>query len=148
MKTVISASRRTDIPAFYLKWFMAHIRKGYVDVPNPMNRKQVKQVSLSPRELAWIVFWSRNYKSLINNYLFFDDYRLFFHFTINPPNFLLEPDLISPKDAFLQMENLVSIYGADSLVWRYDPLVFYRQGGELQTNHDIKLFRNYVRTVS
>ena len=31
---VISASKRTDIPAFSLKWMIAHCRDGWVDVPN------------------------------------------------------------------------------------------------------------------
>ncbi|MEJ2636797.1 MAG: DUF1848 family protein [Calditrichia bacterium] len=88
MKAVISASRRTDIPAFYLKWFMEQIGRGYIDIPNPFNRKQVKRTGLTPREVAWIVFWSRNYSVFLKNQDFFDYYRLIFHFTINPPNAL------------------------------------------------------------
>jgi hypothetical protein len=86
MKQVISASRRTDIPAFYLKWFTGNIRKGFVEVANPFNRKQLKQVSLSPRDVAWIVFWSRNYGSFLKDPDQFLEYRMFFHFTINPPH--------------------------------------------------------------
>ncbi len=148
MKAVISASRRTDIPAFYLKWFMEQIRRGYIDIPNPFNRKQVKRTGLTPREVAWIVFWSRNYSVFLKNQDFFDNYRLFFHFTINPPNALLEPGLPEPAAAFKQMEELAGRYGAESVVWRYDPIVFYKRNGEVQTNHDIQLFRKYVRTAS
>lgn len=148
MKAVISASRRTDIPAFYLRWFMDHIQTGYIDVPNPFNRMQVKRVSLSPTQVAWIVFWSRNYKVFLKNYQFFDSYRLFFHFTINPVNEILEPGMVLPSLAFHQMECLVRIYGPESVVWRYDPMVSYRRNGKIQTNHDIQTFRHFVRTVS
>jgi len=52
MKTVISASRRTDIPAFYLPWFIKKIEQGYINISNPFNRKQIKRVDLSPEEVG------------------------------------------------------------------------------------------------
>ncbi len=148
MHTVISASRRTDIPAFYLPWFMEKIKQGYVDVPNPLNRKQVKRVSLSPRDVAWIVFWSRNFGPFLKHHTFFNLYQLYFHFTINPPDALLEPQMLPPSMAFKQLEKLVQLYGPEMIVWRYDPLVFYRKNGELQTNHRISIFRDYLRIAS
>jgi len=48
MQTIISASRRTDVAAFYSEWFINRIRAGYCEVPNPMNPKQVSRVSLQP----------------------------------------------------------------------------------------------------
>ncbi len=148
MKQVISASRRTDIPAFYLPWFMDHIRRGFIDVPNPFNRSQVQRVSLSPRDVAWIVFWSRNYGVFLKHQDFFSHYRLFFHFTINPVNRVLEPDMIPPDDAFRQMEQLVKRYGAESIIWRYDPIVFYQRAGAVYSNHNIRIFREMVSRVS
>ncbi len=148
MRQVISASRRTDIPAFYLKWFMKHIEAGFVDVPNPLNRRQVKRVLLTPREVAWIVFWSRNYSTFLKNYTFFDYFDLFFHFTINPAHSILEPDMISPTEALAQLEQLVKIYGSEAVIWRYDPLVYFSRDADIETNHDIQTFRRMVRTVS
>ncbi len=145
MKQVISASRRTDIPAFYLRWFMERLRKGFIEVPNPFNRAQTQWVDLSPRNVAWIVFWSRNYGPFLKNHSFFDYYQLFFHFTINPADRWLEPDMIPPHAAFKQLEQLVKIYGADRIIWRYDPLVFYRIGEEVRSNHNINVFREYAR---
>ena len=43
--SIISVSRRTDIPAFYGEWFEQRVSEGFVDVPNPFNRK-VRRVSL------------------------------------------------------------------------------------------------------
>lgn len=145
MKQVISASRRTDIPAFYLKWFMNHLKNKKISVPNPFNRNQLKEVSLSPQDVAWIVFWSRNYHTFLKYYNFFDQFRLFFHFTINPPNKILEPDMIPTKQTFKQMEKLVRLYGAECIIWRYDPLVFFKHNDQIESNHDINLFRQYVR---
>ncbi len=60
MSRTISASRRTDIPAFYSEWFMDKIRAGYCTVPNPFNAKQVSYVSLKPQDVRAIVFWTRD----------------------------------------------------------------------------------------
>src|SRR4051812_21098148 len=56
----ISASRRTDIPAFYADWMVGRLRAGYCTVPNPFNRNQVAPVSLRPEDVEAIVFWPRN----------------------------------------------------------------------------------------
>jgi len=39
MKTVISASRRTDIPAFYLNWFVDAIKQKSIQIQNPLYKK-------------------------------------------------------------------------------------------------------------
>lgn len=148
MKQVISASRRTDIPAFYLPWFMRRITQRFVDVPNPFNRKQVKRVSLDPQDVAWLVFWSRNYQVFLKNYHFFEPYRLFFHFTINPPQKILEPDMIPPHQAIKQMEKLVTFYGPEVIIWRYDPLVFFNYQGRLETNHHPPTFAEYLKEIN
>ena len=56
---IISASRRTDIPAFYTPWFMNRVRAGFVDAINPFNRKQVSRISLRPEDVDCIVFWTK-----------------------------------------------------------------------------------------
>ena len=57
---IISASRRTDIPAFYSQWFMNRIAAGFVDSVNPFNRKQVTRIQLSPKDVDCIVFWTKD----------------------------------------------------------------------------------------
>jgi len=46
---IISASRRTDIPACYSEWFMNRIREGHVCVRNPFQTSQVTCVELDPQ---------------------------------------------------------------------------------------------------
>ena len=45
---ILSASRRTDIPNYYMDWFLHRIREGYVDVRNPINPHQISRIALSP----------------------------------------------------------------------------------------------------
>ena len=134
MKIVISASRRTDIPAYYLKWLMEGIKSGQLEVRNPLYRHNSKIVNLDPANVGWIVFWSRNYAKFIKEQTFFAEFRLFFHFTIVSYHPLLEKISLSVSDALNQMEKMVILYGADRIIWRYDPIVIWSDKNELYTN--------------
>ena len=57
---IISASRRTDIPACYGQWMIARLRAGEVLVPNPYNASRISRVALSPGNVDCIVFWTKN----------------------------------------------------------------------------------------
>ncbi|MBW1842194.1 MAG: DUF1848 family protein, partial [Deltaproteobacteria bacterium] len=96
MKRVISASRRTDIPAFYMSWFMQRIQEGFFEVKNPYNHK-ITVVPAAPEEVHTIVFWSKNFGPFIQGKygqtLAAMGYNLFFNFTINSDDSLLEPQV-------------------------------------------------------
>ena len=96
-KIVVSASRRTDIPAFYMKWFMVQIEKGRFDVPNPFNQR-VFSICVRPDVVHTIVFWSKNFGPFIEgryaDRLEKIGYPLFFNFTINSGSSLLEPNIL------------------------------------------------------
>ena len=100
-KKIISASRRTDIPAFYIDWFMERIKQGFFNVTNPYN-KVTKQVDAHPDKVHTIVFWSKNYgpflKSGACNELKKMGYNLFFNFSINSEASMLEPRVPSLKN--------------------------------------------------
>ena len=91
---IISASRRTDIPAFYAEWMVRRLREGYCTVPNPFNRNQVSRISLRPEDVDAIVFWTRNPRPLMPYLDELDSrgYRYYFQFTI-----LGYPREIDPK---------------------------------------------------
>ena len=57
---IIQTGMRTDIPAFYSKWFLNRIKEGYVCVRNPYNPKQVMKYSLSPEVVDLIAFCTKN----------------------------------------------------------------------------------------
>jgi len=148
MKTVISASRRTDIPAYYLKWFMDKIEEGEITVQNPIYKKKITRIDLSPESVEWVVFWSRNYKNFLNNRSFFDRYRLFFHFTIISHHPVLEKINIPQIRAIKQMESLVKYYGSERIIWRYDPIVCWEEDGKIISNFNKLDFELYCREFS
>ncbi len=128
---IISASRRTDIPAFYTKWFLNRIKAGYCTVPNPFNRNQVSYVSLKPEDVDVIVFWTRNPAPLIPHLKELDDqgYRYYFQFTVvEYPNEIdpKTPPLSSTIKTFIKLSDLV---GPERVIWRYDPIVLSKLTG-------------------
>jgi hypothetical protein len=129
MRMIISASRRTDIPAFYAEWFINRIRAGYCTVPNPVNPKRISYVSLSPSDVDVIVFWTRNAKPLIKRLAELDrrGFRYYFQYTI-----LANPRIIDPKSPPTQtsietLQYLADHMGPDRVIWRYDPIVITNQ---------------------
>ena len=57
---ILSASRRTDIPAFFSDWFYKRIEEGFFMVRNPMNVHRVSKISVSPQNVECFVFWTKN----------------------------------------------------------------------------------------
>ena len=51
---ILSASRRTDLPNYYSDWFLNRVRKGFLDVRNPFNARQISRISLSPEAVDCI----------------------------------------------------------------------------------------------
>jgi hypothetical protein len=138
LKTVISASRRTDIPAFYMPWFMEQIKTGSFEVINPFNQR-VSVVPATPHEVHTIVFWSKNFGPFIDqdfgDRLLKQGYNLFFNFTINSVNTILEPNVPPLRERFDQLEYLSDHFGSRSINWRFDPICFYETGqGALHDN--------------
>ena len=150
MKNVISASRRTDIPAFYMDWFMQGIRKGFFEVENPYHHKTFF-VPASTADVHTIVFWSKNFNPFITGghgrQLQAYGYRLFFNFSINSESALLEPGLPPLEERLAQLEYLCDQYGPDAINWRFDPVCFYRtETHEIQDN--LKDFSMIARKVA
>ena len=133
-KIVISASRRTDIPAFYLNWFMAQIEKGVFEVVNPYNRK-VSTVPATPDTVHTIVFWSKNFGPFIQRdagrKLSKMGYNLFFNFTVNSKSSLLEPRVPSLSSRLQQLRDLCLTFGSQTVIWRFDPICFFKTGQDV-----------------
>ncbi|MCG0275198.1 MAG: DUF1848 domain-containing protein [Thermosediminibacteraceae bacterium] len=127
---IISASRRTDIPAFYSDWFMDKIKKGKVVVYNPFNGSK-REVSLKPEDVDAIVLWSKNFGPLIP---VLDElkekYRLYFLFTITGLFGVLEDNVISPDEAVEQFIEISRKFSPGHIQWRFDPIVITSVTGE------------------
>lgn len=64
---IISASRRTDIPAFHSEWMMNRLRAGYALVRNPVSRTTVHRVDLTRGNVDCIVFMTKDPGPMVDN---------------------------------------------------------------------------------
>lgn len=124
---IISASRATDIPAFYAKWLINRFEKGYVKWINPFNQEPV-YVSFQNARL--FVFWTKNPKPLMPLLETFDKAKVnyYFQFTLN--DYVAEdfephlPPLQSRIETFKALSKKI---GRARVVWRFDPIIFNDQ---------------------
>lgn len=126
---IISCSRRTDIPAFYARWFIKRIRQGFCYVPNPFNTKQLASVSLDASDVDVIVFWTKDPRLLLPFLEELDDrgFRYYFQYTLNDYPRALEPGMRPLAERLATFKNLASRIGANRVIWRYDPIIFSNQ---------------------
>lgn len=122
---VISASRRTDIPALYAQWFMNRVRAGFCHWMNPFS-DQVYRVSLAPQDCIAIVFWTRNPKPLIPHLPELDErtYTYYFLYTLLGYPRIIDtraPELATAIQTFQRLSDLIS---PKRVFWRYDPILF------------------------
>ncbi len=144
MKQVISFSRRTDGIAFYMNRLEKAIEEEVIVVRNPINKK-VSQVSLKPRDVAGFVLWSKDFLNFLKKWEIFSKYTpstlfsnktmpVYFHFTRNSIVKVLEPLAPSLEKSFSQLDELIEITSSDHIMWRFDPIVFWKEDGILVNN--------------
>ncbi|WP_037325300.1 DUF1848 domain-containing protein, partial [Anaerovibrio sp. RM50] len=120
---IISASRRTDIPAFYFDWFCQRLKAGYVDVANPFNRKQVSRISLKPDYVECIVFWTKDPAPMLMGLDELRDYKYYVQVSITPYGRDVEEKLRDKEDIISTVQELSKRLGRQRIVWRYDPIL-------------------------
>lgn len=121
---IISASRRTDIPAFYAEWFMRRLREGFCETRNPFNPAQVSRVSLAPADVDVIAFISKNPAPLLPHLDEIDaHWRSYFQFTLNAYDREFEANLPPVDQRISYFEQLSAAVGASRVIWRYDPII-------------------------
>jgi hypothetical protein len=142
---VISASRRTDIPAFYFSWFINRLRAGDCHWINPFNAKQVYRVSLRPEDCLAIVFWTRNAAPLLPHLGELGKHRFYFQYTINGYPREIEshaPPVDSAVATFAELSRRL----APGLVhWRYDPILL--DDRELTPEYHLGRFTDIARRL-
>jgi hypothetical protein len=121
---IFSASRRTDIPAFYGDWFMARLRAGDIAVRNPMNPKQVSRFLFDAAAIDCIVFWTKDARPF---FPYIDEldrlgYRYYFQWTITPYHDDIEAHIEKSRllESFIQLAERI---GREKVIWRYDPII-------------------------
>lgn len=122
---IISASVRTDIPAFYGPWMMERLRAGYCLAMNPFSHKPYR-VSLRREDVDGIVFWTKNVGPFQRHLPEVKErgYPFLIQHTINGYPRALEVSVADPRRAVENAQRVAATYGPRVLVWRYDPIVF------------------------
>jgi len=125
---IISASRSTDIPAFFTKWLMNRIEKGYCVWYNPFNKSKPYYVSFKNAKV--FVFWTKNPKPLMPFLKELDNRGIhyYFQFTLNDYELEgFEPSLPKLEQRVETFKNLSNLIGKDKVIWRFDPLILSNQ---------------------
>ena len=120
---IVSASYRTDIPAFYATWFENRFRAGFARVANPHGGAD----SVVPlrRGVDGFVFWTRNVAPFRHALREVRQAGLPFvvsHTVLGYPR-ALDRSVVEPGRAIDQMREVAAEFGPRAVVWRYDPIV-------------------------
>ena len=121
---IVSASRSTDISAFYADWFLDRLKAGYSVWMNPFNQARYR-VSFSDARM--MVFWSKNPKPMFER---LDEiealgfYQYYFQFTLNDYDAeRLEPNVPTVAERIDTFRRLATKIGKERVIWRFDPLL-------------------------
>ena len=127
-KRIISCSRRTDIPAFYYDWLQGVLENKEIEVPNVKFPEKKYKYDLSPEEIRCIVLWSKNFRNVVENPGYLDDYNLVFNYTITGYNKLLEPNVSTYNESIKIVEKLSNKYNPEQIRPRFDPVILTSNG--------------------
>lgn len=140
---IVSASRRTDIPAFHMDWFAARLNEQYALSQNPMNARQIRRIDFKPEETAFVV-WTKNAAPLLNYLDLLSPYPYYIQFTITPYGPDMEPGLPSKCVLANTMQVLAEKIGRERIVWRYDPIIFSQK---MNTDWHVEHFDQLSETL-
>lgn len=139
---IISASRRTDIPAFYSEWFINRIKEEYLYVRNPMNIHQIGKINLSPSVVDGIVFWTKNPIPMMEKLDKIKKYPYYFQFTLTAYGRDIEIGLPSKNKelipAFCELSKMI---GKERIIWRYDPIF-------INDTYSVEYHKRYFKTLA
>jgi hypothetical protein len=145
VKTIVSVSRRTDVPAFYQEWFRKRIEEGYAGYVNPFGGQKYL-VSLRTEDVLAFVFWSKDFGPFLEDLRRMDDkgYKFYFNFTITglPSDF--EPDVPPLGDLIGTCKELAARYSPKHINWRYDPIVI---SNATTADYHVERFTHIAKTL-
>ena len=121
---IVSASYRTDIPAFYGPWFLGRLKAGFAVMANPYGGPPGR-VSLAPGEIEGIVFWTKNAGPFLEGFGAVRTLGLPFvvQYSITGLPRSLERSVPAADQAVAHVRALRDRFGSRAVVWRFDPIV-------------------------
>lgn len=142
---IINTGMRTDIPAFYAKWFMNRIRAGYVLVRNPYRPEWITRYVLDPEVVDCIAFCTKNPAPMLQYLDELKHFHQYWFVTITPYGRETEPN-VPPKETVMQdFITLSKSLGTECVGWRYDPVFTDRI---YTAERHIRDFEEMCRTLS
>lgn len=118
---IINTGSRTDIPAFFHKWFLNRVDEGFVCSKNPYN-DDIYRYPINPKTTDCMCFTSKNPKPLVKNIDKLDEYNQFWFITINAYDKDIEVNVPSYKRVIKTFKSLSDYLGSNCVEWRYDPI--------------------------
>ena len=119
---IINTGQRTDIPAFYAKWFANRLKEGFVCVRNPYNPNQVSRYRLDPAVVDVIGFCTKNPEPMFPYMDLLKDYGQYWFVTLTSYGRDIEPNVPDKHRLLEDFKKLSAIVGVNSIGWRYDPI--------------------------
>ena len=119
---ILQTGMRTDIPAFYSRWFLNRIKEGYVLVRNPYNPSAVTKYKIDPGVVDLIAFCTKNPAPMLPFMDILKPYGQYWFVTITPYGKEIEPNVPDKAKVIEDFKTLSEIVGVDSMGWRYDPI--------------------------
>lgn len=142
---ILSVSRRTDIPTFYLEWFFNRIKEGYVLVRNPMNYHQVSRISLDSKLIDCIVFWTKDPSNILARLDELKEYKYYFQITLTPYDNSIEKNIKNKKDIINSFKILSNKIGKEKVIWRYDPIIITN---DIKIDYHLEKFKEFAEAIS
>ncbi len=119
---ILNTGNRTDIPAYYSKWFYNRIREGFVFARNPYNQQQVTRYLLDPEVIDCISFCTKNPAPMLPGLAQLSAFRQFWAVTITPYGRDIEPHVPAKEVVTESFCRLSEKVGPSRISWRYDPI--------------------------
>lgn len=122
---IVSASYRTDLPAFHAAWFLNRLRAGEAWVRNPYGGRPYR-VSLAPADVDGFVFWTRNSAPFADGFGAVEAAAIPYtvQYTVTGYPSALETGVPPAAHAAAQIAAIAARRGPAATVWRYDPILF------------------------
>ena len=142
---IINTGQRTDIPAFYSKWFINRIKEGYVLVRNPYYPKNVTKFLLNPDVVDVIGFCTKNPRPMFKYLDIIKEYGQFWYISITGFERDLEPN-VPPIDQVIEdFKYLSNKIGKNAIGWRYTPIII---NDKYTKERHIKTFEYIAKSLS
>lgn len=147
---IVSASRRTDIPRFFMDWMLNRLEEGYALVRNPMCRTQVSRVALGAGAVDCLAFWTKDPAPLLAQAARLERAApapYFVQFTLNAYGADVEAGLPRKAELVETFRELARLLGPERVVWRYSPILLGGSGGRYTEGHHLRYFETFARKL-